>query len=183
MNAQIIFLLGVAAAFALLPAASAHAQQRELKPGLNYTSIYNKPVKRPEPPEKPSVEKPASPENAPETITEESAESRIWNKYKALATGTAGQAETSEEPELPKEETEKTASRSATPASIKIEGPKSTVAELISRWQEQKEQQKDMRSKSFQVPEHLKNGIKTEKPQQQNTSTTNSGSLQHRSYR
>lgn len=170
MSMQIILLLGLAA-FVFLPVSSARAQERDLSPGLHYTTIYNKPIPRPAPPEEPVVERPsvekpvAAGEAESETIKDESTESRIWNKYKALATGTAegesgeSQKKSSEQHrESPDGSKENPARRASSPPAIKIEGPKSSVAELIGRWQEQKEQQKDMRSKSFKVPEYLIKG-------------------------
>lgn len=169
MNAQIIFLLGVVfCSSAFLIPWRASAQQRDLKPGLNYTAVYNKPLKRAAPPE--GGEPAASPEEetAPGTISKESAESRIWNKYKALAAGTAGQLPETPEKPAPPEPASSPESKSGKVAmngpSITIEGPKSTVAELIGRWQERKEQQKDMRSKSFQVPARLEHFKQKDQP-------------------
>lgn len=154
MNAQIILLLGLAACV-LVPAASAGAQERDLSPGLRYTAIGNKPVARPVSPEAPAVERPVAGKSG-DAIEQESTESRIWNKYKALAAGTAGDEAGATSPaEAAPAATPEKAIRQKTAPSIKIEGPKSTVAELIGRWQDSKAQQKDMRSKSFQVPAHL----------------------------
>ncbi|MCC6598516.1 MAG: hypothetical protein IT559_06985 [Alphaproteobacteria bacterium] len=167
MLRQIIILMGLAPLIAPIAfSAPATAQQRELTPGMHYTRIYNDPLPNaPTAPAVPSVQKPAPPQRPQsastspaqaEEIVEESAQSRVWNKYKALAAGTAGPPAEESAAAQTAESAPSPSPRMVQKTSVQVEGPKSAVAELIGRWHEQKEQQKDMRSKSFAVPENLK---------------------------
>lgn len=137
----------------LLLALPAQAQQREYKPGLNYTTLA-----QPRPPvvqdASPAIESTANaPTDEPAPVT------RIWNKYKDLATGTAGEKQAAEKqanarspqkPDLPV----KPAMQNLTPATQQAETAKpSAFQSIIEGWKENKETRSDMRSMSFKTPD------------------------------
>ena len=108
--------------------APALAGQREYSTGVNHIKIYN-------PPAQESAE-----ENATDN-PEEDAATRVWNKYKALAMGTADKEKKAQE---------------ATPevkAPVKPEPPqkpqKTGMVSLIETYQQNKENRRDMKSLSF----------------------------------
>ena len=160
-----------------LHCAPAFAQQRELKSGLNYTTMGRK--------AKPAETKEASPATASGTPRaergrtslpaklasanktdngEETDEAtRIWNKYKELATGTADKdkekdkdakdtksVETPDKPTVDKPALKDT-SKTAPPPQ------KNAFGEILQEWKSQKENRRDMRSLSFNSKKAEKN--------------------------
>ena len=121
----------------------AYAQgQRDLSPGLNYTTIK---------PQDDNIQRTDS------VTTQRKSEkggnnaaSEVWEKYQSLATGQAGNDEVSEEPSAPAVDT---AGKPSAPAQGKPMGV--GLNSLLQKWRENKDQQKEMRSKSFGVPKTL----------------------------
>jgi hypothetical protein len=148
---------------------TAQESQRELKSGLNYTRVYNKPAT--EKPQSPQIEKPTPPDTpqvmmAPPSSAEpvpEDTKTRIWNKYKALATGKAATPQT---PEAPPAQTQASAAQGMQSKTMKLDqpplsqqaatappAPASGITAILQEWKTSKSQQSEMRSKSFKVPE------------------------------
>lgn len=171
MNLKSIFVLFLVILVGVVGfnAEDANAQERELKSGLNYTAIYNKPkptevdaVKTPEAPAAPEIS--ATPTSTEVSTPLENEEiTRIWNKYKALATGKAS-TETQAENENAKttlEDTQSSQMKKLTPATALTPAPAAApapasstgIAGILQEWKASKAQQSEIRSKSFKVPE------------------------------
>lgn len=133
----------------------AGAQERELKSGLNYTTMGAKPAAPTANPaqEAAAGEKPAA--------TKDSPAAQVWNTYKELATG-----QTPEQKEMEKQSKKKPGTalpkapeKPTTPKPGKPslngeaqEKPESAIGSIIRDWKNNKDSQREMRSKSFGAP-------------------------------
>jgi hypothetical protein len=149
--------------------------ERELSSGLNYTTVYNKPkpaaADTPDVPQAQSPLKPIAPKismTAPAAPpeTKEDSQTRIWNKYKALATGKAGEEQQNTAPPTEQKpaatqtqgmhtKTLKTDLVAAPQQSAPAPAPASGITAILQEWKSSKSQQSEMRSKSFKVPDTL----------------------------
>jgi hypothetical protein len=185
-------LLLFATVFSVPFSAFAAEQQRDLQSGLNYTTFgYENDEKKtnqktdeqqkteepdapklPAVPKKNAIAKPQKPTLAPQLDPEEeqSAEVRIWTKYKALASGqsknpTEDTAKEEGETKLEKADTPATESEEMkgamkswhapeTEEKAQEEEPKqaSGISAILNEWQTSKNQQREMRTKHFEVP-------------------------------
>ena len=121
-------------------ASPAHAQQHELKGGMNYIV-----VKRPDAP----VVAPVAPQETGQQPAPESQYKAIWNKYKSLAAGqNNGQDnEGTTQPPAPQKASQ-TTQNAATPA------PASTgLTGIIEQYRRNKEQQSQMKTLTMPQPE------------------------------
>lgn len=141
--------------FSLL-ALPAHAQERELSSGLNYTTMA-----KPKLPEaqkaEPAIEKAAEAVSDKSQAEEElDPATRVWNKYKDLATGKAGEEAAKQKAEIDtpeKPEKPEVAKPSKTTMNAKqAEVPKSGLGAILQEWKNTKQNQREMRSKSFKTP-------------------------------
>lgn len=131
----------------------ATAQERELKSGLNYTTMA-----------KPKLHVAEDAKTAEEAELQKELEeeaqdpaTRVWNKYKDLATGKAAEEELEkkkaeiEKPEEPeKPEVEKPSKTTLNAKEEEV--PKSGLGAILQEWKNNKENQREMRSKSFTTP-------------------------------
>lgn len=151
----------------LILAFPVNAQQREYKPGINSVTIKNNITARPQVPEIPEPLRPditARPKELAEKKREEenqpSASERIWSKYEKLATGTASQTEDNDKanppPSVEEVGTNIQHGEIEQPAQKKNAG----MNGLIDRYQQNIEQQKQMRSMHFNVPKDIKSETK-----------------------
>ena len=126
--------------------ATAHAQQRELKSGLNYTTLGAPKTQEAAPAE----ETPLENEEEGEDVDPATA---AWNKYKELATGEAGEkeekeAKAPEAPEKPTVEKPQKPTMNGKPQ----EQQQNAFSAILDEWKSSKKNQREMRSKSFTVP-------------------------------
>jgi len=169
-----------------LVAVPAHAQEREYTSGLNYTTLGTSQKKEEKKPsaEAPKAEKPklyntitpkpfkkaepAEGTEAEDTKKEEPEEDPtvvIWNKYKDLAAGTAGEDENEESTT---EDKEKSVSADAPEKPQKPSAPnvpsassdgkdvkpaENAFGSIIDEWKTSRDKQREMRSRTFAVPE------------------------------
>lgn len=146
---------GITALFCLLLISlPANAQQREYKPGINYTTLA-----------KPKAIKPTNP--LPAKGAEIKGESKkaqdpatlVWNKYKELATGQTEEQKAAEKglrkPKAPTKPTVvKPTKTSQNPNDeTKAEPQINGFAAILSEWKNTKNSKKEMRSKSFKTPQ------------------------------
>ena len=161
----------------LLIAFPAQAQQREYKSGLNYTTLGARPKPAPVPkPQAHPAENAIESEETPVTELEDKAKespdpaTRIWNKYKELATGTAGEKEQAaktennkpeapEKPDVPLKPKTKLTKQSAQDPK-----PNNGFGAILENWKNTKDTRRDMRSMSFKTPD-LPTKPSVEKPQ------------------
>lgn len=138
--------------FSLL-ALPAHAQERELSPGLNYTTMAK--PKLPNKEEADSAEESIAEKATAEEETDPA--TRVWNKYKDLATGKAAEEELEKEkaeiekpekPEKPKVPSPSKTTMNGKPQDV----PQSGLGAILNEWKNNKETRRDMRSKSFKTP-------------------------------
>ncbi len=136
----------------LLISLPASAQQRELKPGLNYTTLAKPKTVTP-------VEAVPAEDAATENKTEDKAQdpaTLVWNKYKELATGQTEEQKTAESgPEKPKSPEKPSVEKPTAKApdhDADVEKQQSGFAAILDEWKSSKDSQKEMRSKSFKVP-------------------------------
>ena len=131
----------------------AQGQERQLKSGLNYTTLGNQ-----------RAAAPASP--APEAVDEQqetsgdtqSPATQVWNTYRELATGQAGeqaedQQDSAEKPQGP----EKPAIDKPVAAKTGAQGPPpapptGSFGAILQQWQDSRDKRREMRSKSFNTP-------------------------------
>lgn len=139
----------------------AFAQEREYQPGINHKTIYIQPkVSAPQKPTPPKAEKPspiAPQKTGSAEDTEESSTDRIWNKYKELATGTAkDEEETSAEDKkpLPPPDVEEVSQTDTAPTNTEeeIEEKNTGLKYLLEQYQNNKDQQRQMRTRTFKTP-------------------------------
>ena len=143
----------------LLISLPASAQQRELKPGINYTTLAKPKVAEPTkavPAEETAIE------NTPKEVQDPA--TLVWNKYKELATGQTqeqkaaekGTQKDIEKPETPKKPSiDKPVAKSPGHASG-VEKQQSGFAAILDEWKNSKDTKKEIRSKSFKVPTSAK---------------------------
>ena len=126
--------------------AAAQAQQRELKPGLNYTTLGVSKAQDAAPAEETALES----EEANKDVDPATA---AWNKYKELATGEAGEKETEEAkaPEAPEKPTVAKPEKPSMEPQEK-ETQANAFSAILDEWRSSKDTQREMRSKSFSVP-------------------------------
>ena len=138
------FIISVFCIFFL--SVAAQAQQRELKSGLNYTTLAT-----------PKTQKAIPAEETPLEGGEENKDvdpaTAAWNKYKELATGEAGEkedkeAKAPEAPEKPTVEKPQKPTMNGKPQ----EQPQNAFSTILEEWKSSKKNQREMRSKSFTVP-------------------------------
>lgn len=153
--------------------ALAQNPERELSSGLNYTTIYNKPkpaaADKPDVPQAQAPLKPIAPKismTAPAAPpeTKEDSQTRIWNKYKALAMGKAVEEQqntappTEKKPAAPQTQgmhTKTLKTDLAAAPQQSASAPASGITAILQEWKSSKSQQSEMRSKSFKVPDTL----------------------------
>lgn len=125
----------------------AHAQEkRDLKPGLNYTTLAK--------PAAPTSEaaKEATAETTDQNTTDPA--TRVWNKYKELATGEAAEKEAAkkeakaETPKKPSVEKPEKPSLEEKPAEEKKFG----FGAILEQWKSSKDDAREMKSRSFKTP-------------------------------
>lgn len=169
----------------------ASAQKREYTPGLNYTTLGNKQANDAESaeaeenakPEKPQLYNSLSPkhvkkaepaEDVAEGTTDKAAAEAsekpkedptvtIWNKYKDIAAGTAGEKDngdkqatkTPSKPEKPAVDTP--TKPSAAPTEEQTEPAKNAFGTILDEWKSSRDKQREMRSKTFAVPDAKSN--------------------------
>ncbi len=144
--------LGITTLFCLLLISlPTHAQQRELKPGINYTTLAK--PKTAEPAEALPAEESAV-ENAPKE--EQDPATLVWNKYKELATGQTQEQKAAEKgPKKPKSPKKPSVDKPAAKSpdhEADTEKQQSGFAAILNEWKSSKDSQKEMRSKSFKTP-------------------------------
>ena len=140
----------------LLISLPANAQQRELKAGINYTTLA-KPKASPPPAEALPAENAVAGDDAEKK--EQDPAALVWNKYKELATGqTLEQIEEQKEvdgaPEKPKTPAKPSIDKPAvvTSEKSKEQAQQSGFAAILNEWKNTKDTQREMRSKSFKTP-------------------------------
>ena len=153
MNRRITTLFCMSLFF-VLASQYAQAQQRELKSGLNYTTLG-----------KPKIEEPKEAVTAVmdggEKNGQESTAAVVWNKYKELATGQT--PEQIEKQKMLKDKktivTKPTAPEKPSVESVDTAKNDYAVAEkqngfaaILSEWKNAKSSQKEMSTKSFKTP-------------------------------
>ena len=158
--------------------APAHAQQRELQSGLNYTTMGRK--AKPAEAKTEEASSPAKPTDLPRAsrgkatlppvnatvnkdqkpqAQETDEATRIWNKYKELATGTAAKDEENKD-----EKKSAKAPEAPTPPTVdnpQLQGAGKTAAApqqnafgaILEEWKNTKEDRRDMRSMTFNKQE------------------------------
>lgn len=123
------------------------AQEREYQPGIHHTKIYNSPkIQRPAPPAKPTAKPGGAQNNAHNEETDPT--QRVWNKYKELASGTAQNAKSVRPPEVKEVKKPKLTA----PNYDATEKKKTGLASLLEQYQQNKNNQRQMRSKTFKTP-------------------------------
>ena len=134
----------------------AHAQDREYKSGLNYTTLSKPAPKEAEP-------APDAAEAVEETEENAEPSRRVWNIYKDLATGKAAEEAAKEKEDSAKADIEKPEKPTvAAPEKPTLAPEEETASKpngfqaVLQQWQQSKKDQRDMRSKRFHIPEDLK---------------------------
>lgn len=145
----------------LLISFPAGAQQRDLKPGINYTTLgRHKPAAKPAAealPAENTADAAVETDKDKDQKKEENPAVTVWNKYKALATGQTEEQKEAEgkgpkKPDAPEKPlVEKPAAPSPDHDSA-VEKQQSGFANILDQWQSSKDSQREMRSKSFKVP-------------------------------
>ncbi len=157
-----------AAAFILIISFPALAQDREYQPGIK--TIYNKPkIPAPTTPEKPEIKRLGDVEarsgQPPKREKETSPAERVWNKYKDLAAGTSEKARTKEAEKesegnktpAPPPTVEKDDGKKAPKPEKTAEPPlnKTPMQNLLEHYRENKDQQRQMRSRTYPTPKTI----------------------------
>jgi len=152
------FFLLIPLSFSL--ADSVFAQEKEFTPGLNYTTL-SAPKIKPAAPAAEAAQSPTLPAATPEQTQEEEQDpaTRVWNKYKALATGETAEAEDSAKnaPQKPITPAVAQPDKPTKPtANTKQEKPTTSgMGAILEEWKNSKTNQREMRSKSFKVPKSI----------------------------
>lgn len=132
--------------FALILATSTSAfaeQQREYKGGMHYTTL--KP---------PAVTTKGNAIENPEEVKEDTPESRVWKKYKALASGETEEQKAKEaENALPQAPTHPVKPQTANAAQEEDKPNPTGMAAIIQEYQKSKSQRSQMRSIKIATPE------------------------------
>ncbi|MEM7651316.1 MAG: hypothetical protein AAF204_04455 [Pseudomonadota bacterium] len=155
MNRFIIPIFCIA--FSIVLSAPAQAQQRELKSGLNYTTLAKPKAQDAQPAEEAEAENPSEKEEEIDPAT------AVWNKYKDLATGTAKDEESEKSTEAPDKPEKPSVEIPEKPTlngksqdqaqQGQEESQQNAFSAILEEWKSSKENQREMRSKSFTVPE------------------------------
>lgn len=171
----------------------ASAQKREYSSGLNYTTLGTSQKKdtetadsqgdkKPEQQKLYNTIKPKQPEKAKpvedlaEGVSAEADKEKpnedptvtIWNKYKDLAAGTAGEKDGEKgeqatktlrpsKPEKPAVDKPATAAAGAAPTEAETKPAENAFGSILDQWQSSRDKQRDMRSKTFAVPDTKSN--------------------------
>ena len=124
---------------ALLLPLHSHAQAPQYKSGLNHTRIYVAPDLK----EKEEAKLEDKIEDTAEASTqEEDAATRVWEKYKALATGQHQEEDGEKAPKRPEKPEAPKVAETKTP-------DKSGFSKILETYTRNKESRKDMRTLSF----------------------------------
>jgi hypothetical protein len=151
--------------FSAFAQSAANAQEREYQSGINSVKLYNAPkVATPTEPERPavkSIQEHTRSGQAPkhgQDLTKQSPTERVWSKYKELASGENNGKPSEDKPAVPAPEVQK-------PEVQKIEpqAPQGAVPEekttglqsLLKAYQTNKDQQRQMRTKTLKTPKNL----------------------------
>ena len=143
----------------LLISLPASAQKRDLKPGINYTTLAKPKTAKPAealPTEETSAKINEEKEQDPATV--------VWNKYKELATGQTSEQKEAErpnkgpkKPKTPKKPSVNKPTAKSPDHASDSEKQQNAFSNLLNEWKSTKDSKKEMRSKSFKVPNQPSN--------------------------
>lgn len=140
----------------------AHAQQRDLNPSLHYTTLakpHELETQEAQPAQDADIDTP-QPQEELDPAT------RVWNKYKDLATGKAAEEEQAKKEDAKNKKKTAAIDKPAKPEKPEVSAPTETgetpeeaeqqktgMSAILDEWRNAKDTQREMRTRSFKTPD------------------------------